>query len=134
MRPGLTSVTNVWGTLTNIRRLSIWAIRKSGVLLVALPELINAPLSTLRTVMMPAKGARIFWNDCISSSRWTLAWLDTTLASAAATLASSATTLAWAALTSAWAVVTSTWRSSTSCWATSSRSLSVRQRDRLVPL
>src|SRR5258705_126913 len=36
--------------------------------------------------MMPAKGARIFWNDCISSSRWTLAWLDITLASAAVTL------------------------------------------------
>ena len=42
-------------------RLSIWATRNAGIAFVALPEEISDPWSTLRTVTMPAKGARSVW-------------------------------------------------------------------------
>src|SRR2546421_6477686 len=62
------------------------------------PALISAPFSTLRAVMIPAKGAVTRWNDWRATNRWTLAWLAFAAASAAATsdrLASNRVRAAW---------------------------------------
>src|SRR5207244_13638900 len=65
------------------------AIRKSGGLaLEPLPDVMRAPRSVPRTVMIPANGASSRWNDCSAVRRWTLASLAATLARAAPTLAS----------------------------------------------
>ena len=70
------------------------AIRNSGLAPVPLPAVIRAPRSIPRAVMIPAKGAPTFWNDCSAISRCTLASFAATLARAAPTLASSALTFA----------------------------------------
>src|SRR5207245_1823974 len=67
-----------------------------------LPEVIKAPRSIPRAVMMPANGASTLWKDWSAISRCTLASLAATLARAASTLASSAPRLACIASTLAW--------------------------------
>src|SRR3989441_3468835 len=70
--PGVIERTNVCGTLTKMRRLSMRAIRKSGLAPLPLPEVMRAPRSMPRIVMIPAKGASSRWKDCRAARRWTL--------------------------------------------------------------
>ena len=85
-----------------MRRFSTWAIRNIHVAPLPLPDVIRAPRSIPRAVMIPANGASTRWKDCSASSRCTLASLAATLAPAAPTLASSAPRFACIASTLAW--------------------------------
>ncbi len=100
--PGVIERTNVWGTLTKILRFSTWAMRNIHGAPFPLPEVIKAPRSMPRAVMIPANGASTFWKDWSASSRCTLASLAATVARAASTLASSAPRFASIAATLAW--------------------------------
>ena len=97
--PARTFGANACGTLTNTRSLSTCAtsnrplaapvtlVGATAVLSVGLPAVIRAPTSTFRWMTVPPNGASTRWNDVICSSCRTLAWLDSTFASAAATAA-----------------------------------------------
>src|SRR5712691_4808398 len=89
-----------------IRRRSARAIRNRGALALPLPEVIKAPRSTARAVMMPSKGAVSCWKDRSAVSRCTLACCAVTVVRAAATSASATLTLARVASTVAWAAAT----------------------------
>src|SRR5436309_607092 len=85
--PGAIERTKVWGTLTKTRRSSTWASRNIHVAPLPLPDVIRAPRSMPRAVMIPAKGASTRWKDWSATSRCTLASLAATLARAALELA-----------------------------------------------
>jgi hypothetical protein len=68
-------VANTWGTLTNTRSTSVRMMWNSSRLVAGLSAVIRSPVSTLRAVMTPGKGAVIFSNAWRSVNRWTAASL-----------------------------------------------------------